>query len=125
MLATLAQCMIIQMCVLPMYQELEDRSPERFRRALSIAFAALAFIFGLFACLGYAIFGPDVKPNVLLNLPSSPLADAAQLGVIAVVAAIYPIMLIPMVAPLRAYSFQGAAETGSAWPALGRKSSLL
>jgi len=125
MLATLAQCVIIQMCVLPMYEELEERSPAKFRRVLGLAFGTLTFVFGLFAALGYAVFGPGVQPNVLLDLPDSPFANAAQLGVIAVVAAIYPIMLIPMVAPIRNLSLEGVADAGSVWSVLQRKRNLL
>lgn len=101
MLAALAQCIIIQMCVLPMYEQLEDRSPHRFAQALWIAFAILAVVFALFASLGYLSFGPDVQSNVLLNLPKRPATYIAQIATIAVVAAVYPIMVIPMLAPLK------------------------
>mmetsp|Transcript_70912 Transcript_70912/g.203191 ORF Transcript_70912/g.203191 Transcript_70912/m.203191 type:complete len:445 (+) Transcript_70912:68-1402(+) len=101
MLAVLAQCVIIQMCVLPMYQELEDRSPQRFAVCLWTAFGSLALIFSLFATLGYLSFGPGVQGNVLQNVDSGVLSDIAQVGTILVVAAIYPLMVIPMVAPIR------------------------
>jgi len=37
--STLMQCGIIQMCVLPMYEDLKDRNPRRFQRAVMIAFS--------------------------------------------------------------------------------------
>jgi amino acid permease len=107
MLAVLGQCFVIQMCVLPMYQELEDRSPRNFRRCLLIAFGALTLIFGAFAFLGYLTFGPSVEGNALKSLPQTGWARAAQIGTIMVVSALYPIMAIPMVAPVRNMNLGG------------------
>eukprot|EP00928_Gymnodinium_smaydae_P044696 TRINITY_DN29815_c0_g1_i1.p1 TRINITY_DN29815_c0_g1~~TRINITY_DN29815_c0_g1_i1.p1 ORF type:complete len:468 (-),score=71.26 TRINITY_DN29815_c0_g1_i1:464-1867(-) len=103
MLAALSQCVIIQMCVLPMYEELEDRSPAKFNRALWLAFAVLMVIYSAFATLGYLVFGQFVHSDVLqdMNIPRTPYGDLAQLGMVLVVAAIYPIMVIPMVAPIK------------------------
>lgn len=102
MLAVLGQCFVVQMCVLPMYEELEDRSPRKFKQCLWTAFAVLAFIFGIFALLGYVTFGPSVQGNALQNLPGdATYALIAQVGTILVVSALYPIMVIPMVAPVR------------------------
>eukprot|EP00405_Crypthecodinium_cohnii_P008872 CAMPEP_0206439352 /NCGR_PEP_ID=MMETSP0324_2-20121206/12158_1 /ASSEMBLY_ACC=CAM_ASM_000836 /TAXON_ID=2866 /ORGANISM="Crypthecodinium cohnii, Strain Seligo" /LENGTH=488 /DNA_ID=CAMNT_0053906953 /DNA_START=57 /DNA_END=1523 /DNA_ORIENTATION=- len=101
MLAILAQCVIIQMCVLPMYEELEDRSPKKFSKGLWTAFLALSVIFSVFAGTGYASFGPGVKGNVLDSFPPGAISAVAQVGVILVVAAIYPLMVIPMVAPIK------------------------
>lgn len=100
MMATLAQCIIIQMCILPMYHKLEDRSPARFQGALLTAFGILISVFGLFASLGYLTFGSAVQSNVLNSLPHNVAAWVARLGMVAVVAAIYPIMVLPMVAPV-------------------------
>merc|ERR1719382_223273 len=85
MLAVLGQCFVVQMCVLPMYQELEDRSPRTFRRCLLVAFGALTVIFGAFACLGYLTFGPSVEGNALNQLPSTGFARVAQIGTLLVV----------------------------------------
>jgi len=105
MLAALAQCVIIQMCVLPMYEELEDKTPRKFNQALWTAFGTLAITFSGFATLGYLTFGSEditrTQGNVLINLPRNSFANAAQIGTIAVVAAIYPIMVIPMIAPIK------------------------
>eukprot|EP00932_Pfiesteria_piscicida_P010580 SRR837773.21554.p1 GENE.SRR837773.21554~~SRR837773.21554.p1 ORF type:complete len:264 (-),score=81.35 SRR837773.21554:80-802(-) len=102
MLAVLGQCFVVQMCVLPMYEELEDRSPRTFKRCLWTAFGVLALIFGIFALLGYVTFGPNVQGNALKNLPEkASYAVIAQVGTILVVSALYPIMVIPMVAPVR------------------------
>lgn len=110
MLAVLAQCIIIQMCVLPMYEELKDRSPKRFAQCLWSAFGSLAVIFSIFASLGYMTYGPDVNGNVLVSFTSGPLSDVAQIGTVLVVAAIYPLMVIPMVAPVRNMQLSASLE---------------
>merc|ERR550539_1300567 len=46
MVGGMAYCVIIQMCVLPMYAELKDRSPRKMSRVVNMAFVGLFFIFG-------------------------------------------------------------------------------
>jgi len=104
MVSALMQCIIIQMCVLPMYEELENRTPRKFFRVLALSFGTLAVVFSGLASVGYLLFGPGVQSNILLNVSKEKYgvwADVAQVGTIFVVAAIYPIMVIPMVAPFR------------------------
>eukprot|EP00929_Paragymnodinium_shiwhaense_P013720 TRINITY_DN121568_c0_g1_i1.p1 TRINITY_DN121568_c0_g1~~TRINITY_DN121568_c0_g1_i1.p1 ORF type:complete len:474 (+),score=88.93 TRINITY_DN121568_c0_g1_i1:74-1495(+) len=106
MLSTLSQCVIIQMCVLPMYEELQDRTPAKFRRSLLIAFASLAVLFSVFATLGYLLYyhtgDVALNGNLLKNLPQeSWWTNITQIGFIAVVAVVYPIMVIPMMAPIK------------------------
>lgn len=101
MTSALMQCIIIQMCVLPMYEELENRSPRRFLSVMVTGFTTLGVIFGAFATVGYLLFGPKVESNALLNLPHNGWSAAARLGTIVVVAAVYPIMVIPMLAPVK------------------------
>jgi len=101
MVSAMMQCIIIQMCVLPMYQVLENRSPQNFRRILSVAFTVLVGLFSGFSVLAYLIFGPTVESNVLLNLPRDMWSDVSQASVVFVVLAVYPLMLLPMLAPIR------------------------
>lgn len=130
MVSTMMQCVIIQMCVLPMYKELEDRSPQKFRSLLLIAFSILIAIFVVFAVLAYLTLGPDVADNVLKSLPRDVFANIAQAGTIVVVAAVYPIMLLPMVAPIHGleityFSRGPLTDTASVAQAAKRKRSVI
>ena len=51
--------------------------------------------------------GPDVSSNVLQDLPSNHLSNAARLGMLVVSASIYPFMVTPMVEPLEAWAGEG------------------
>lgn len=117
MLSTMMQCVIIQMCVLPMYQELENRSPRKFSRILWFSFSVLALLFGLLSSAGYLAFGPNVNSNMLVNLPKNVAGDIAQFGMLIVLAAVYPIMMIAMIAPIKNLSL----ETFSSVPAIARR----
>jgi len=101
MVSTMMQSVIIQMCVLPMYKELENRSPRRFGRLLTVAFSVLALIFIILAMAGYYAFGPSVESNLLSSLPRTTANNVAQAGMILTMAAVYPIMMIAMIAPVK------------------------
>merc|ERR1712050_754804 len=98
MITVMFQAVIIQMCVLPMYQELEDRSPQKFDKIITTGFSALFVIFAGFSVFSYLLYGPGVESNILQNLPINIGSDVAQIGMMIVVACVYPIMLYPMVA---------------------------
>merc|ERR1712176_840316 len=95
------QCVIIQMCVLPMYKELETRSPKRFSHVIGVSFSGLFLLFVAFAVAGSLAYGPTVHSNVLKDLPHSGWGILAQACMVLAIAAVYPIMLMPMVAPLK------------------------
>lgn len=101
MFSTLMQCSIIQMCVLPMYEELEDRSPRRFGIAVGVAFSFLALLLTTFAGAAYFLFGPGVHPNVIQDFPHDFAGGAARIGMAVVVVAVYPLILSSMTAPIR------------------------
>lgn len=101
MVSTMMQCAVIQMCVLPMYANLKDRSPQKFSHVLGASFSALFLIFSGFAVAGYIAYGWEVDSNVLKNISSGVLGTIAQGLMIVAMAAVYPIMLLPMVAPLK------------------------
>jgi len=98
MFASMMQTVILQMCVLPMYGEMKDRSPGSFERVVLWSFLILFKICAFFAVLGYLIFGPDVKSNVLLSLPESFSGKMARLCAGASVMGVYPLILKSMVA---------------------------
>lgn len=101
MVSTATNSIIVQMCILPMYEVLENRSPQKFTKILLVSFGGLCVLLCAFAGLAYLAIGTDVKGNVLLNLPANAWSNISQAGVIMVILAVYPIFLLPMVAPLR------------------------
>jgi len=111
MASVMFQAVIIQMCVLPMYEELENRTPEKFDKIVAVGFSVLFVIFCGFSSIAYLLFGPNVNDDVLYILPDNIWSSIAQIGVILVVSCVYPIMLYPMIAPLKTMAvFQGATQ---------------
>lgn len=101
MFSTLMQCAIIQMCILPMYEELENRSPRRFGVAVMAAFGSLALMFAAFSVVAYTVFGPHVQGNVMMDFPHDIFGDSARVGMTAVTLAVFPIMMLSMITPIR------------------------
>jgi len=116
MMTVMFQAVIIQMCVLPMYKELENRSPAKFNRIVAVGFSVLFVIFSGFSTLAYLLIGPHVANDVLSAknhrnaLPINRWSDIAKVGVIFVVACVYPIMVYPMIAPLESADFMSGAR---------------
>jgi amino acid permease len=98
--STLGTAVVIQMCLLPLYADMENPSPKKFRRAVNVAFAAVGFLFVAFAVIADVAYGNEIESNVLLNIKSGGWGVVAQIGMIAVMLGVYPLMLMPMVAPL-------------------------
>lgn len=101
---------IIQMCVPPMYQELEQRSPQKFRTCLFVAFAVLYLLFSAVMISGYVAFGPQVQASILDNLPNDAWGMLARLGMAVCVLGCYPLNMKPIVAPFLRGETSGAAE---------------
>jgi amino acid permease len=108
-----------------MYEELENRSPRRFLCVLLVAFTSLGLLFAAFATVSYLAFGENVDSNVLNNLPKNHLSDVARIAVVGVVAAVYPIMVLPMVAPVRNLSLSWFSKTSDELVARRRRSLLV
>merc|ERR1712176_1666757 len=87
-----------------MYEELEDRSPQKFDRILAVSFSMLFFIFSGFSSAAYLFFGPSVENDVIRSLPHDPWSAAGRIGVICIVCCVFPIWVYPMVSPLKAYA---------------------
>lgn len=105
----LMQAAVVQMCVLPMYEQLENRSIQRFANCLAASFFFVFVLFVSFSSVAYLTYGPHVSSNILQNLPASPMTEFGRLGMAVAVIAVYPIMLSSMVAPIR-HSEERAAE---------------
>ncbi|CAE7674899.1 slc38a7 [Symbiodinium pilosum] len=99
--SALMQSMIFQMCAVPMYEMLEDRSIRRFSICLTVSFCFVFLLFTMLCLMGLSLYGTGVSSNILNNLPPDGSGDLARLGVGLSVIAIYPIYLESMVAPLR------------------------
>lgn len=100
MISCMMQAIVIQMCVLPMYAELEGRSPRKFRRVVRHSFSALAVVFCAFAGVGYLTYGPKVNGNILDSLPKTGWGKAAKVGAGLCMGGVYPIFQQAMVAPV-------------------------
>jgi len=94
---------IIQMCVLPMYQQLQDRTPAKFQHCVVVSFTFLFVFTMLFGAAAYMVFGTGTLSNILKNFPRDFAADIARVGMCLVILGVYPIMLSPMVAPIRTW----------------------
>lgn len=110
-ISALMQAIILQMCVLPMYEELEARSPRRFAFCLTVSFLFVFFLFSSFSCAALLAFGSGVSSNVLNDLPPGVAGSAARLLIGLSVLGVYPIYLNCMVAPLR-HTEKSAADHG-------------
>uniref|UniRef100_A0A7S1AVE2 Amino acid transporter transmembrane domain-containing protein n=1 Tax=Noctiluca scintillans TaxID=2966 RepID=A0A7S1AVE2_NOCSC len=106
MFSAMMQTIIIQMCVLPMYSEMQDRTPAKFNRVVVCSFFVLSFMFASFAVVGYETYGRSVRSNILLELPTTSLGLVARLSAAAAVTGVFPIILNPMIASLKGSSFQ-------------------
>jgi len=101
MFSAMMQTVVIQVCILPMYEELQDRSPKKFNRIVVVSFSFLFVLCSAFAVIGYLAFGPAVSSNVLNNLPATHWGHITRLSAAGAVLAVYPIIINPMIAPLR------------------------
>ncbi|CAE8610696.1 unnamed protein product [Polarella glacialis] len=106
MVSTMMQSVIIQMCILPMCKELEDRSPQKFGRVMLASFSILGALLILYSIAGYMAFGPCVQSNLLKNFPDGVFSKIAQLSMVFACFAVYPIMMIAMIAPIKNCSLE-------------------
>mmetsp|Transcript_62245 Transcript_62245/g.131573 ORF Transcript_62245/g.131573 Transcript_62245/m.131573 type:complete len:439 (-) Transcript_62245:720-2036(-) len=101
MFSSLMQCAVIQMCVLPMYEDMQNRTPKRFFTAVAIAFVFLAVLFATFASAAYLLYGSTVHANVIQDFPKDLHGTVARVGLVLAVLAVYPLLAVSVVAPVR------------------------
>ena len=99
--SSICMAMVIQPCILPMYENLERRSPERFAKSLRRSFLVLWGLFMLFSVFAYITYGAEIKGDVLKNLPKAWYSTVARLAMTVVVITVYPLMLAPLTAPIK------------------------
>lgn len=100
MISVMMQAIVIQMCILPMYQELENRSPAKFRGVVQLGFGSLIFVFAGFAAMGYVVFGAGVSDNIIDALPDNTAGNIARVSAGLCMYGVFPIFLQAMVAPV-------------------------
>jgi amino acid permease len=101
MISALMQAAIVQMCVLPMYEQLDRRSPERFTLCAVSGFGSVTVLFIVFSSLGYLLYGAGVSSNILRDLPKGLAGDVARIAMAIAVLGVYPIILSSMIAPIQ------------------------
>lgn len=114
MFSAMMQSVVMQMCVLPMYLELKDRTPKKFRDVTRVSFVVLMFLFSSFAVFGYEAFGQETQSNVLLELPLTQWGVFSRLGAAAAAVGVSPLFIHPMLASVkdRAPSVVSTARIG-------------
>jgi len=118
MVAAMAQCVIIQLFSICLYGDLRHRSPKKFSHILKLSLSALFLLFGGYAVVGSLAYHEkfSAKPgdpgypeggtgNVLKLLSRGPAGIVAQGATVGAMIAVYPVIMIPMVAPLRKSRF--------------------
>merc|ERR1712032_545006 len=71
-------------------------------RIVQRSFGGLFFLFASFSVVGYLLYGKEVSDNVLGDLGGEGFwHQVAQLGAALAVLGVYPILINPMVAPVR------------------------
>ena len=112
MVSALMQAAVVQMCILPMYEEMVGRSPERFAVCLTFSFSFVALLFATFSAVAYFVLGPTVSSNVLLDLPAGIFDNLARVAMAIAVIGVYPILLSSMVAPIKHRNDEGSSRQG-------------
>lgn len=94
-------CMIVQLCTLQMYAELDDRTPQKFNRITRHCFVVLFFAYAGFSAMGYLTFGNSADANILKSLPEGAWGKASRISFVLVLVAAYPIFVYPMISTIR------------------------
>lgn len=92
---------VMQYCVQPIYLELEDRSPEKFRRVLAVAFAVNTVLYCVMGVCGYVAFGPAVQGNVINSLPAGMATTFARGAMALCMVGVFPLQIMPVLTPFK------------------------
>jgi len=114
---TVVMALSLQMLVPPMYETLEYRSVARFRTVIFTAFGFLFLLFVGFQTAALYAFGPYVPQDLLASLPHDVAGNTVRFGMIGMVLGVYPLMVMPMVAPIRNVEWGG--KSMAKWVTLG------
>jgi len=98
----LCYSVIMQFCVQPIYAELENRSPEKFRSILVVAFTVLTALYIGTGICGYIAFGPSVKSDVISVLPPGTATIVARGTMALCIVGTFPFQIMPVLVPFKA-----------------------
>lgn len=110
LLAGISNCITIQVCMLPMYAELEDRTPAKMNRVITKSFVALYAMFAAYAVVGYLAFGADVRESVTSSMAKVWYNDVGRFGIFVALLGVYPILLKGITGPLQSYVSDGTLQ---------------
>lgn len=99
----IANCICVQMCVLPMYSDLKNRTPRKMKRVVIISFGALFLLFAGFGLAGYLLYGKTVDDNISTTMTTNHPGVANTISLITISLAmlgVYPIMCMGMMSPV-------------------------
>merc|ERR1719487_2665679 len=81
--STLECCVVIQMCLLPMFESMENRSAPLFKSAVNRSFMLVFVLFSAFVTAADFAYGAaNMQENIMNNLPHDGLSNVAQLGML-------------------------------------------
>lgn len=98
MISAIIMGTILQVYVLPMYGELEDRSVAKFRRILITSLSFIFILYVGFMMLALVAFGRGVNSNVLKSMPKTTAADVTRFSMCLCMLGVYAVNVKPMVA---------------------------
>lgn len=112
MISVVMMAAAFQQCILPVYEEMENRQLSSFIsvqiRAMAIAFVLLSVV----SVAGYLLYGSAIASNVLMELPPTFANVAAQASIIPVVVGIYPLLQYPISVAFRDILFPVKGRSG-------------
>jgi len=92
---------VLQFYAFPSYEQLENRSPRRFLNILMVSFTFVFCIFSCFTSIAYITYGEFVQSDIISALDNDIYGKTARVGISVVVTCCYPLMVAPMLDPIR------------------------
>ncbi|CAD7942290.1 unnamed protein product [Amoebophrya sp. A120] len=97
LMSSLVMAFSVQPGMPAMYQEMENRSVERFGKAMKISTVFMFCLFLLFPFFSMMTYGDELQGNVLMNLPKDAwYTPAVMIGMALVVLCVFPMIHYPM-----------------------------
>lgn len=100
MLCAFIYSTLLQYLSFPMYEQLEDATPQKFLRILIVSWTFVFIIFVSFTSLAYLTYGGTVNSDVITNFPDDIFGKISRVGTSIVVLCCYPQQVQPMMIPV-------------------------
>jgi len=101
MVCTFSMSSVLQYCAFPMYEEFQDATPKRFLNVLIISWSFVFLIFATFTSFAYMTYGELVESDIIDMLDADVYGNISRGGISVVVTCCYPLMVAPMLQPVR------------------------